>query len=105
MSFIQQTYRCYTHDRYCNVALGTFGYGMPYACEKGAVGCAFKFYSDGWSADFGGVLKKEDKLHWENPPNYAAMSHSHCWDQDQPSACGIPLADHKQCCLCSTRYD
>lgn len=26
-------------------------------------------------------------------------SHSHCWDQEK-SACGIPLENHKQCCLC-----
>lgn len=29
-------------------------------------------------------------------------SHSHCWDQKQPSACGIPLEKHTQCCLCDT---
>lgn len=35
-----------------------------------------------------------------NQPNYSHLSHSHCWDQKQPSACGIPLEKHKQCCLC-----
>lgn len=29
-------------------------------------------------------------------------SHYHCWDQDQPPACGVKLEDHKQCCLCDT---
>ena len=29
------------------------------------------------------------------------MSHLHCFHQDQPPACGIPLENHKQCCLCS----
>lgn len=29
-------------------------------------------------------------------------SHSHCWNQDKEPACGIPLKDHKQCCLCDT---
>lgn len=27
-------------------------------------------------------------------------SHYHCWNQTQPSACGIKLENHKQCCLC-----
>jgi hypothetical protein len=27
-------------------------------------------------------------------------SHTHCWNQKQPSACGIPLEKHTQCCLC-----
>jgi len=30
-------------------------------------------------------------------------SHYHCWDQNQPSSCGIKLEDHKQCCLCETK--
>lgn len=29
-------------------------------------------------------------------------SHYHCWHQDQPPACGIPLEKHKQCCLCDS---
>lgn len=33
-------------------------------------------------------------------PNYEALSHTHCWNQEQPSACGISLVRHKQCCLC-----
>lgn len=31
-------------------------------------------------------------------------SHYHCWHQNQPPACGIPLAEHSQCCLCDTQY-
>lgn len=34
--------------------------------------------------------------------DYEKVSHTHCWNQKQPSACSIPLANHKQCCLCST---
>ena len=30
------------------------------------------------------------------------MSHYHCWHQNQHPACGIPLENHKQCCLCDT---
>lgn len=32
------------------------------------------------------------------------FSHTHCWDQKQPSACGIPLEEHEQCCLCPKKY-
>jgi len=35
--------------------------------------------------------------------NYSHISHSHCWDQ-QPSACGINLENHEQCCLCDLKY-
>lgn len=31
--------------------------------------------------------------------NYDQYSHTHCWNQ-RPPACGILLADHRQCCLC-----
>lgn len=31
-------------------------------------------------------------------------SHYHCWNQDKLPACGQKLEDHKQCCLCSTKY-
>lgn len=30
-------------------------------------------------------------------------SHYHCWDQDQPPACGIPIEKHEQCCLCDLK--
>lgn len=30
-------------------------------------------------------------------------SHIHCWLQKGKPACGIPLKDHKQCCLCDTK--
>jgi hypothetical protein len=29
-------------------------------------------------------------------------SHSHCWEQKQPPACGI-TTQHKRCCLCSEK--
>lgn len=35
-------------------------------------------------------------------PSYSHISHIHCWAQKQPSACGIPLDAHNQCCLCDT---
>lgn len=31
---------------------------------------------------------------------YERISHIHCWNEKQPSACGISLEKHKQCCLC-----
>lgn len=31
-------------------------------------------------------------------------SHSHCWQQGKNPACGQPLENHKQCCLCDTVY-
>lgn len=37
--------------------------------------------------------------------NCEKKSHYHCWNQTRPSACGIPLAKHTQCCLCDTKYD
>lgn len=47
MSFIQQIYECLECQCQFNVALGTFGYGMPQECpncgEKG-----FKLVKDGW---------------------------------------------------------
>lgn len=42
-----------------------------------------------------------DKADIDYDRNY---SHYHCWHQEQPSACGIPLEDHKQCCLCDKEY-
>lgn len=35
--------------------------------------------------------------------NYEHISHTHCWSQKQPSACGIPLDKHTQCCLCDLK--
>lgn len=35
--------------------------------------------------------------------NYERISHFHCWKQKQPSACGIPLEKHEQCCLCDLK--
>lgn len=42
----------------------------------------------------------ETAIRATTPSNYAHLSHSHCWDQKQPPACGIPLKKHTQCCLC-----
>lgn len=42
-----------------------------------------------------------DKAHIDYERNH---SHYHCWNQEQPSACGIPLEKHKYCCLCDTPY-
>lgn len=41
--------------------------------------------------------------HRDNP--YTHVSHSHCWAQKQPPACGIPLEKHDQCCLCDVPYN
>ena len=52
------------------------------------------------------VLSKEEirnilgeKSHIDYERNH---SHYHCWNQDQPPACGQKLENHKQCCLCDT---
>ncbi len=37
--------------------------------------------------------------------NYEHHSHTHCWDQEQPPACGISLEKHTQCCLCDLSYE
>lgn len=42
-----------------------------------------------------------DKAEIDYERNY---SHYHCWHQEQPPACGIPLENHKQCCLCDKEY-
>ena len=42
-----------------------------------------------------------DKADIDYERNY---SHYHCWHQEQPPACGIPLENHKQCCLCDKEY-
>jgi len=48
-------------------------------------------------------LKPQVKPTPEVGKTYARdYSHSHCWDQKQPPACGIPLFKHPQCCLCDT---
>jgi len=60
MSFIQETYKCTTHNHYVNVALGTFGYGMPRACEKFKEGCEFEHIGAGWFAGLKGELLNKD---------------------------------------------
>lgn len=50
MSYLQETYRCTTHDHYVNVALGSFGSGMPTTCGKGD-GCNFEHVGAGWNAE------------------------------------------------------
>ena len=46
------------------------------------------------------ILGDEAEIDYDR--NY---SHYHCWNQKQPSACGQPLKDHKQCCLCDKIYE
>lgn len=41
--------------------------------------------------------------HTDSTKKYSHISHSHCWDQTQPPACGIPLGRHEQCCLCDLK--
>jgi hypothetical protein len=31
-------------------------------------------------------------------------SHTCCWNQGKSSACGQPIENHKQCCLCDTPF-
>ena len=50
MSFIQEQYRCKSCKEEFNVALGTFGYGMPEKCPK----CGhteFEWIASGWPMD------------------------------------------------------
>jgi len=72
---------------------------------------AFKdeVYEKGWSKvkeDRALLEKKLKELLGEksNIDYEKSCSHYHCWDQDQPPACGISLENHKQCCLCDTPY-
>ncbi len=51
MSFIQQTLRCKHCKLEFNVALGTFGYGLPEKCPQyGYLADQFEKISDGWNA-------------------------------------------------------
>ena len=38
----------------------------------------------------------------QNTP-YNHLSHTHCWNQDGDSPCGIPMEEHDQCCLCDLK--
>lgn len=40
------------------------------------------------------ALKEDYERNW---------SHTHCWNQEDPPACGISLEKHAQCCLCDTQ--
>lgn len=51
MSFIMQRYKCSKCGDIVQVALGTFGYGMPEKCSNGHR--ALEFYKDGWDIDYG----------------------------------------------------
>jgi hypothetical protein len=33
------------------------------------------------------------------------INHTHCFDQGESPACGIPLEKHGMCCLCGIRKD
>lgn len=57
MSFIQQTMQCDNCKKLFNVALGTFGYGMPKECPYCKQYHGFSLYSAGWYADNEGNLK------------------------------------------------
>lgn len=50
-----------------------------------------------------GLLDITKNLCLIHEKNYNHASHSHCWNQVQPSACGIPLEKHTQCCLCDLK--
>ena len=47
MSYIMQTYKCLKCNDEINVALGTFGGGMPEHCECGG---DYEYIKDGWHA-------------------------------------------------------
>jgi hypothetical protein len=51
MSFITETYKCTGCEYYFNVALGTFGYGMPERCPSCKQIKAFEYITCGWEAD------------------------------------------------------
>lgn len=51
MSFIQETYRCNNCKFEMNVALGTFGFGMPERCLNcGFLASQFEHLGAGWGA-------------------------------------------------------
>ncbi len=39
-----------------------------------------------------------------HPIPYHLVDHRHCWDQEQPPACGIK-GEHKICCLCAVTHE
>lgn len=47
--------------------------------------------------DVSGIGVSTSKKNYERD-----FSHSHCWAQGRPPACGQPLEKHTQCCLCDT---
>lgn len=61
MSFITETYKCKECGVYINVALGTFGYGMPTECDCGATH-SFEHIAAGWHADENGKWKEDSPI-------------------------------------------
>ena len=47
MSFIMSVLKCEDCGAEMNIALGTFGYGMPEKCDCGSK--KLKHYKDGWN--------------------------------------------------------
>lgn len=64
MSFITETFRCLKCGEYINVALGTFGYGMPNGCSCGG---AYEYVCAGWHADKDGKFHENEHDAWEKP--------------------------------------
>lgn len=51
MSYIQETYQCLSCKTYFNVALGTFGSGMPTKCPFCQSWPNFEHVGAGWTAE------------------------------------------------------
>lgn len=49
----------------------------------------------GSEADYNAITEAFTRFKGES---YEHLSHVHCWDQEQPPACGF--VKHTQCCLC-----
>lgn len=54
---------------------------------------------EGWKCDRKGCTA--DYLHSHG--TYAALSHTHCWDQIGTPPCGMMMGRHTQCCLCEAK--
>lgn len=67
MSFMPETYQCTHCTAYFNVALGTFGYGMPKQCPYcNYPSKFFKHYAAGMWANDDGSLRDDNLLKWND---------------------------------------
>lgn len=48
------------------------------------------------------IIKEASEI-WDKANYERNYSHTHCWDQNEPPACGQPIENHTQCCLCDCK--